>query len=138
MEVLSCFGNINSFLLCKYINDKYLICDFLAPIMEEGKRKAGFHDTGARAHSAGKSEGSVRRMTHTITEQDLIINLKAAGFNGTMIQEFLACRKAGKTMEQLRLLAQKREHLLDRVHQKEKQIQCLDYLVYQIEKEERH
>lgn len=77
-------------------------------------------------------------MIHTITEQDLIINLKAAGFNGTAIQAFLDCWKAGKTMEQLRLLAQKREGLLERVHREEKQIQCLDYLVYQIEKKENH
>ena len=73
-------------------------------------------------------------MVHTITEQDLILNLKAAGLNKTLIQEFLVCWKAGETTEQLRLLAQKRERLLDRVHQEEKQIHCLDYLVYQIEK----
>lgn len=75
-------------------------------------------------------------MVHTITEQDLVLNLKAAGFDETLIQKFLACRKAGKTMEQLRLLAQKREGLLDRVHREEKQINCLDYLVYQIERED--
>ena len=73
-------------------------------------------------------------MVHTITEQDLILNLKAAGLSETSIQEFLVCWKAGETTEQLRLLAQKREGLLDRVHQEEKQIHCLDYLVYQIEK----
>lgn len=77
-------------------------------------------------------------MVPAITEQDLILNLKAAGFNKTLIQKFLDCRKAGKTMEQLRLLAQKREGLLDQVHREEKQIHCLDYLVYQIEKEEQH
>lgn len=75
-------------------------------------------------------------MVPAITEQDLILNLKAAGFDGTLTQEFLGCWKAGETTEQLRLLAQKREGLLDRVHQEEKQIDCLDYLVYQIEKEE--
>ena len=75
-------------------------------------------------------------MVPAIMEQDLILNLKAAGLNETLIQEFVACWKAGKTTEQLRLLAQKREGLLDQVHQEEKQIHCLDYLVYQIEKEE--
>ena len=77
-------------------------------------------------------------MVQTITEQDLILNLKAAGFGGTLIQEFLCCWKAGKRSEQLRLLSQKREGLLDQVHREEKQIHCLDYLVYQIEKEENH
>ncbi len=76
----------------------------------------------------------MRRMVQTITEQDLILNLKAAGFEGTLIQKFLDCWKAGETTEQLRLLSQKREGLLDQVHQEEKQIHCLDYLVYQIEK----
>lgn len=73
-------------------------------------------------------------MVPTITEQDLIINLKAAGFNEKLMQEFLNYWKTGKTMEQLQLLAQKREGLLNRVHREEKQIHCLDYLVYQIEK----
>lgn len=73
-------------------------------------------------------------MVQAITEQDLILNLKAAGLDGTMVQEFLGCWKAGKTAEQLRLLSQKREDLLAQVHRGEKQIQCLDYLVYQIEK----
>ena len=73
-------------------------------------------------------------MVHTITEQDLILNLKAAGLSETSIHQFLVCWKAGETTKLLRLLAQKREGLLDRVHHEEKQIHCLDYLVYQIEK----
>ena len=73
-------------------------------------------------------------MVHTITEQDLIINLKAAGLNETLIQEFLVCWKAGKITEQLQLLSQRRARLLDMVHREEKQINCLDYLVYQIER----
>lgn len=77
-------------------------------------------------------------MVHTITEQDLILNLKAAGLDEASIQEFLDCWKAGKTMEQLQLLAQKRVGLLEQVHREEKQIHCLDYLVYQIEKKEQH
>ncbi|HIX91121.1 MAG TPA: hypothetical protein H9845_09570 [Candidatus Agathobaculum pullicola] len=73
-------------------------------------------------------------MVQTIAEQDLILNLKAAGFDGTLLQEFLGCWKAGKIIEQLQLLSQKRAELLDQVHKEEKQINCLDYLVYQIEK----
>ena len=77
-------------------------------------------------------------MVQTITEQDLILNLKAAGFEGTLLQEFLGCWKAGKTAEQLRLLSRKRKGLLDQVHREEKQIHCLDYLVYQIERDKNH
>ena len=77
-------------------------------------------------------------MVRAITEQDLILNLKAAGCDGTLIQEFLDCWKVGKTAEQLQLLSQKREGLLAQVHREEKQIHYLDYLVYQIEKGESH
>ncbi len=40
----------------------------------------------------------------------------------------------GDTLEQLKLLSIHRERLLDRVHREEKRIDCLDYLVYQIQK----
>ena len=77
-------------------------------------------------------------MVRAITEQDLILNLKAAGLDETLIRQFLVCRKEGKTTEQLQLLSQNRARLLDRVHREEKQIHCLDYLVYQIQQEEKH
>ena len=77
-------------------------------------------------------------MVRAITEQDLILNLKAAGLDETLIRQFLVCRKAGKTTEQLQLLSQNRARLLDRVHREEKQIHCLDYLVYQIQQKEKH
>lgn len=73
-------------------------------------------------------------MVQTMTEQDLVLNLKAAGFDEALMEEFLCCWKEGKTMEELRLLSQKREALLDQVHREERQIHCLDYLTYQIEK----
>lgn len=74
-------------------------------------------------------------MVQTIAEQDLILNLQAAGFDHALLEEFLSCWKTGKTAEQLRLLSRKRAGLLDQVHREEKQIRCLDYLVYQIEKD---
>lgn len=73
-------------------------------------------------------------MIGSMTEQDLVLNLKAAGCDGILIREFLNCWRAGKTTEQMRLLAQKRGDLLEQVHREEKQIYCLDYLVNQIEK----
>lgn len=68
------------------------------------------------------------------TVQDLILNLKAAGFAEDQMQNHLTVWDAGRVDEQLRLLAAKRKSLLDCIHQQEKQIDCLDYLVYQIEK----
>lgn len=76
-------------------------------------------------------------MVQAITEQDLMLHLKAVGFNEKSIQEFLHYWKTRKTADQLRLLAQKRAGLLNRVHREEKQIHCLDYLVYQLEQEEK-
>ena len=41
--------------------------------------------------------------------------------------------EAGNTKEQLRLLYRHRAALLDRLHQDQKQIDCLDYLIYRIQ-----
>ena len=75
-------------------------------------------------------------MAATMTERDLILNLNAAGFDESLAQEFVDCWKAGKTVEQLRLLAQQRAGLLEQLHREEKQIHWLDYLVYQLRKDE--
>ena len=74
-------------------------------------------------------------MESKMNAQDLILNLKAAGFEEDMIEEYLSCWKAGETQKQLKLLFKKRASILDHVHKGEKQIDCLDYLVYQIGKE---
>lgn len=73
-------------------------------------------------------------IVHTITDQDLRITLKAAGFDAAFMQQFLSSWKEGNTEELMRMLRQKRTSHLDNIHRKEKQIDCLDYLVYQIEK----
>ena len=41
---------------------------------------------------------------------------------------------AGQHQEQLKLLSDHRRHLLDCLHREERRIDCLDYLVYQLEK----
>lgn len=73
-------------------------------------------------------------MKSKMTPQELILNLKAAGFEQNMIDTYLSCWETGRVNEQLKLLAKKRASLLAHIHQEEKQIDCLDYLVYQIEK----
>ncbi len=73
-------------------------------------------------------------MNSDMTLQDLVLNLKAAGFAGEQMRDYLALWNQGETGAQLRLLSVKRQSLLDHIHQEEKQIHCLDYLVYQIEK----
>ena len=43
---------------------------------------------------------------------------------------------AGNRQNQLKLLEQHRKRLLEKVHTNEKRIDCLDYLVFQMNKEE--
>ena len=61
-------------------------------------------------------------------------NLKDAGCEKQCVEEFLALEQEGKRREQLKLLELHRQKLLDRVHEEERQIDCLDYLVYQMQK----
>lgn len=64
-------------------------------------------------------------------------NLEDAGCDEEMVKRCLDCARQGRTQEQLRLLSAHRRLLLDAVHRCEKQITCLDYLVFQIEREDR-
>lgn len=73
-------------------------------------------------------------MSNDASVQNVIQNLKDAGCDTGTIEEFLVLDGEGKTREQLKLLARHRQQLLDRVHREEKRIDCLDYLVYQLNK----
>ena len=66
------------------------------------------------------------------TEQFLIRNLKDAGCSEADIQRFLKLRQEGRRREQLRLLTTHRASLLDQLHVSQRQIDCLDYLVFQM------
>ena len=66
--------------------------------------------------------------------QETIQNLKDAGCDRETAERFMALEGAGDIQEQLRLLSVHRKQLLDRIHREEKRIDCLDYLVYQIQK----
>ncbi len=59
-------------------------------------------------------------------------NLKDAGCTQDVIECCIACIEQGKKKELLKRLEEHRKGLLHRVHEEEKQIDCLDYLVYQI------
>ena len=53
-----------------------------------------------------------------------------------MVAEFMKLGIAGNRQNQLKLLEQHRKRLLEKVHTNEKRIDCLDYLVFQMNKEE--
>ena len=74
-------------------------------------------------------------MSNRKSMQSVIQNLKDAGCDTQCVDQFLTINKKKKTQEQLKLLSAHRQQLLARVHKEEKRIDCLDYLVYQIQKE---
>lgn len=70
------------------------------------------------------------------SENTVIQNLKDAGCDETLIASFMTAMENGREKEGLMLLTSHRRTLLDKVHMREKQIDCLDYLVYQMKKAE--
>ena len=62
-------------------------------------------------------------------------NLKDAGCDPDMIRNCEILAQSEKQGELMRVLSQHRRALLDAVHENERRIDCLDYLVYQLEKQ---
>ena len=73
-------------------------------------------------------------MKNEASVQAVIQNLKDAGCDARTVERFVELEEEGKTREQLDLLDNHRRQLLERVHKEEKRIDCLDYLVYQMQK----
>ena len=69
-----------------------------------------------------------------MTAQALRDNLEDAGCGPEITARFLALEQAGQYREQLKLLSDHRRQLLDSLHREGRRIDCLDYLVYQLEK----
>lgn len=68
-------------------------------------------------------------------KETIVQNLKDAGCDPKRIENFLLLYDKNQKEKQLELLAAQRQELLNRVHIEEQKISCLDYLIYQIEKE---
>lgn len=66
------------------------------------------------------------------SKEAVIQNLEDAGCAPDIIERCIICMEQGKRNELLKRLEEHRTGLLDKVHEEEKQIDCLDYLVYQI------
>lgn len=69
-----------------------------------------------------------------MTAQALRDNLEDAGCGPEITAHFLALERAGQYQEQLKLLSDHRRQLLDSLHREGRRIDCLDYLIYQLEK----
>lgn len=75
-------------------------------------------------------------MTEYTENMDAVVqNLEDAGCDRDTVDQFMELGKTGKKQGQVNLLEKHRRTLLDKVHRREKQIDCLDYLLYQIRKE---
>ncbi len=67
-------------------------------------------------------------------EGRLRCNLKDAGCDEAMIQEYFQLYYEGKQQEQYRILSMHRASLLDQIHASQHRIDCLDYLIYIMKK----
>lgn len=65
-------------------------------------------------------------------DEKILQNLKDAGCNSETIEKFFCLQGP----EQLKLLAQHRIKLLDSLHKYQKMIDCLDYLIFNLRKQE--
>lgn len=70
------------------------------------------------------------------TQGILYQNLLDAGCGADTIAQCMDLAKAKERAKLLRILVCHRQGLLDTVHQNEKRIDCLDYLIYRMEKHE--
>ena len=71
-------------------------------------------------------------------ENVIIQNLKDAGCSQETIMSFVENISENRVEEGLGILALHRRSLLDELHREQKQIDCLDYLVYKMKKEKRN
>ena len=83
-----------------------------------------------RENNTAKREASSNPYAYTVVQ-----NLKDAGCTDEMVEKFMALQGGGGKEQQLRLLSGHRKHLLDNLHREERRIDCLDYLIYQIQKQ---
>jgi len=80
-----------------------------------------------------KNEGiKLERLIEYGTKEAVVQNLEDAGCAPDIIECCIACMEQGKKRELLMRLEEHRKGLLHKVHEEEKHIDCLDYLVYQI------
>ncbi len=69
------------------------------------------------------------------SREALVDNLRDAGCSAGQIEEFLTYLAQGETGCQLSLLEEHRHSLLRRLHKQERCIDCLDHLLYQIQRD---
>ena len=71
-----------------------------------------------------------------LTRDEIIQILEDAGCTTAFIDQYLETKNEGTTKEQLRLLIGQRCRQLECVHTEQKKLDCIDYLRYQLQKEQ--
>lgn len=69
-------------------------------------------------------------------KEEIVQNLKDAGCDEKTVEKVTGCLAEGRTEDGLKTLEEHRRALLEHVHEGQKCIDCLDYLVYQVKKED--
>lgn len=72
------------------------------------------------------------------TEQGTIQNLRDAGCDEKTIQDFILAIKQGDEIRKQNILDRHRAGLVHTLNTVKKNIDCLDYLTYQLKKERNH
>lgn len=70
------------------------------------------------------------------TEKIIYQNLIDAGCNEMIRNECMCLLRAGEKSDMFNLLLKQRKVLLETMRKKQKQIDCLDYLIYQIQRKQ--
>lgn len=70
------------------------------------------------------------------TQKAFLQNLQDAGCAPDMIETCMALAQDRKTTILLRQLSQQKGTLLEKVHMHQREIDCLDYLIYRIDRNE--
>ena len=67
-----------------------------------------------------------------MSAEDILQNLRDAGCPQETIAAFLRCLETGETRKGLELLERQRRELLNGIHEGQRKLDCLDFLVYQM------
>lgn len=74
-------------------------------------------------------------MNQLTDESRIIRNLQDAGCDQSTIDRYFTLQKNDCRQEQYRLLYKQRALLLDKIHDTQRMIDCLDYLIYSMKNE---
>ena len=81
-----------------------------------------------RINNTVKQETAGNPYAYTVLQ-----NLKDAGCTDEMVEKFMDLQANEDEEQQIRLLSSHRKQMLEELHREEKRIDCLDYLIYQMQ-----